>query len=592
MSELLTSCPSTGGGGFYGLLVKESESGGFSQSSDEIVFDSSYFYVSSSGNSKPLVSLIDGALDSRYVNIDGDTMTGNLLLPDGSISAPALAFSGDTGMGIRRSGGGFIFTNDGVDILTISGSPTFLASVNNFNVGGTLTAGGVITANGGIITGAGDTITLGLGSQILGDSPAVGNINPTYAFVDDTTSGVYLDEDHDGIGIAIRSETELVVKRDAVLVRGGFYAVTVEVPSNGRIYTGDGSATLPSYAFASDPTSGLWKIGNSLFFGTQGGTNFASVGTTGLTGSALQVSGASGASAIVGGLTLSTVGGGNLVIGSFLDSDSRVQINDGTAASPGIQFRNDTDNGMFRIGTNKLGFSAGGAKQVTVTRQAVTVAGGFYSATFGEPLYELTVQETNGGDSYDGLDSIEFEGAFFYVTPSSSSKRAIVNFIPPVVRKVNPVSVASTATNIEVFRHTLPANFLESTGAVRTRLLCNYLNNSGSNRNLTVRITFGSTVIFEDLLAITTGAATRALILEFTLGNRGISNSQILGGTMLLSGVTAPTTGIGGFAIGAGGAFTGTASEDTTLSKDIIIGISNSSTGTLFTLLHSTVERI
>jgi hypothetical protein len=38
--------------------------------------------------------------DARYVNVTGDTMTGALLLPDGSASAPALSNDGDTNTGI------------------------------------------------------------------------------------------------------------------------------------------------------------------------------------------------------------------------------------------------------------------------------------------------------------------------------------------------------------------------------------------------------------------------------------------------------------------------------------------------------------
>ena len=42
-------------------------------------------------------------IKSKYVNVTGDTMTGALLLPDGSAAAPSLSFSSDTDTGMGRA---------------------------------------------------------------------------------------------------------------------------------------------------------------------------------------------------------------------------------------------------------------------------------------------------------------------------------------------------------------------------------------------------------------------------------------------------------------------------------------------------------
>jgi len=48
------------GPGFYGILIKESISGGYEKKTDELTFDTdSGFYITSAGNGKPLVSLLD-----------------------------------------------------------------------------------------------------------------------------------------------------------------------------------------------------------------------------------------------------------------------------------------------------------------------------------------------------------------------------------------------------------------------------------------------------------------------------------------------------------------------------------------------------
>lgn len=48
-----------GGGGFYGVLFKESEAGGYSKRSDALVVDSAFFYLSTDGDGRPLLSLVN-----------------------------------------------------------------------------------------------------------------------------------------------------------------------------------------------------------------------------------------------------------------------------------------------------------------------------------------------------------------------------------------------------------------------------------------------------------------------------------------------------------------------------------------------------
>ena len=83
-----------GGGGFYGVIFKESEAGGYIEQDDTLVVDSNFFYLQSDGSGKPLLSFIGGsAIDhgdltgrsdddhSQYLLIDGTReMTGSLTL--------------------------------------------------------------------------------------------------------------------------------------------------------------------------------------------------------------------------------------------------------------------------------------------------------------------------------------------------------------------------------------------------------------------------------------------------------------------------------------------------------------------------------
>lgn len=69
----------------------------------------------------PVVTEATG--DTRYVNVTGDTMTGVLFLPAGSVTAPSLAFSGDPNTGMWSAGADEIdFATGGVNRVSITNS--------------------------------------------------------------------------------------------------------------------------------------------------------------------------------------------------------------------------------------------------------------------------------------------------------------------------------------------------------------------------------------------------------------------------------------------------------------------------------------
>lgn len=128
--------------------------------------------------------------DARYVNVSGDTMTGPLLLPDGSNAAPSIAFADETNTGVYQDAvqglaftingtrvGRFdadefnLFTNSVGQIKISNGSAiNFAADGTTFDVGVDYSAAGVLkvtngsTGSGSLVTGAGggtETLTVG-----------------------------------------------------------------------------------------------------------------------------------------------------------------------------------------------------------------------------------------------------------------------------------------------------------------------------------------------------------------------------------------------------------------------------------------------
>lgn len=109
------------------------------------------------------------------------------------------------------------------------------------------------------------------------------------------------------------------------------------VSSSGAVLHPDGSAGSPAITFTSDTDTGIYRAGaNDVRIVAGGAGN-------------LQVN-ASAVSTLVPNLSA-----------------------DGSAAAPAFSFFNDSDNGVYRIGTNNIGISAGGTKVIDVNATTVNI---------------------------------------------------------------------------------------------------------------------------------------------------------------------------------------------------------------------------
>jgi hypothetical protein len=89
------------------------------------------------------------------------------------------------------------------------------------------------------------------------------------------------------------------------------------------------------------------------------------------------------------------------------------KFGDGTVTAPGIRFSDDLDTGLYRIGSNNLGISAGGTKIVDVSSSGVAITGTL-SATGGVTLSGGTINNTPIGGTTPST------GAFTTVEASST----------------------------------------------------------------------------------------------------------------------------------------------------------------------------
>lgn len=113
----------------------------------------------------------------------------------------------------------------------------------------------------------------------------------------------------------------------------------------GAIKGANGTVSLPAYSFASDLDSGMYRIGaNNIGIGVDG-AKVVDIAATGIS--------------IVGTITPSGV-----IVGSA-----------GTNSAPGYTFAGDLNTGMYQIGADNIGLTAGGTKIVDVATTGVAITG-------------------------------------------------------------------------------------------------------------------------------------------------------------------------------------------------------------------------
>jgi hypothetical protein len=100
----------------------------------------------------------------------------------------------------------------------------------------------------------------------------------------------------------------------------------------------------------------------------------------------------------------------------------------------------------------------------------------------------------------------------------------------------------ATATTTTGFR--IPANTLGLNGGVRLTLVADYLNNNAANQSCTIKVKFGGTVFYGDIVATIAQSANRYPVpVNLVLVNLAATNSNVLQGQAPAWGGGAPSTG-------------------------------------------------
>lgn len=174
------------------------------------------------------------ATSSTYVPLAGGTMTGSLLLPNGTAGIPAYSFSGDTNTGVFWVGADQLgLSTGGVNRVTISSAGINMISGQFFGV-------------------ASDSVTI-----------------PTYSWSGDTNTGMYW-VGADQIGFTTGGIQRMAISTSAV---------TQTVPSRNQ----NGTAAVPVYSFSSEPGTGMYIRASGVLGFSINGQEAMSIQPAGIT---------------------------------------------------------------------------------------------------------------------------------------------------------------------------------------------------------------------------------------------------------------------------------------------------------------------
>jgi hypothetical protein len=170
-----------------------------------------------------------------------------------------------------------------------------------------------------------------------------------------------------------------------------------------------------------------------------------------------------------------------------------------------------------------------------------------------DAVARVGVRKDSAGSTFERrrLNFIQGSGVTLTVADDSGNEEVDITIAASATetsyKKTTEKDVVSTVSETDLLNGeiTIGAGVPGTDKMIRVTLLGDYLNNSGAARDLTLKIKFGGTTLWDETItAITATATRRAWRLVFEIGMLGAANSQFFAG--VLSGSQgAATTGLG-----------------------------------------------
>ena len=275
------------------------------------------------------------------------TGTYSILVQDGLVGTPSIAFTSDTDTGVRRfANNNFRMVAGGTDIVgfALLGSTPVMYSVNTT-----------------------------LGRFYMGQG-SVGS--PSLTYEADLDTGIY----------------RPAANQIAISAGGSFVTNFVLNGTTPQARFNDGSSATPSITFDSDADTGIYRAASNQLGIAAGGQLITNFGVNSIidnfTNGVIRWSGDANRLYMQVGTQAVANSGYILNVGPYLSTNfavrfdtinNRTLLPDGTFATPSITFNSDLDTGFYRPGTDQLGIAAGGATSAVFTSQGILINNGSVS---------------------------------------------------------------------------------------------------------------------------------------------------------------------------------------------------------------------
>lgn len=379
--------------------------------------------------SPPIVGVVVNGSDSTSFTPDA-VVTGQVYADNGTTATPSHSFQNMTNGGLYLKSVGppeLAIAVDGSDSMTFG--PTQVKANQYLVNPGTVAEPSIVWSDApGNDTGFNKVAGLDIiqtvinGAQVSGVSASelghsVMIVAPQFQVLDDGTASApaITNANYQTTGLFFPTTDTMAVST------GGTQRLTVNttgVTSTLPLIIPLGSAASPSIQPTSDSNSGIFSPGADQIAVATNGVQRLSVGTTSIdTAVQVRVGGGSSPAAPnytfsidnasgmytngVGAIGFATSGTARMIINTTVNPTVPVLLTDGTASAPSLGFQNSTGAGLFRGGTNIIGFTTAGSQKMTLDTAALTMTGSTQFIGINGSATAPSIRLT--GDSQTGL---------------------------------------------------------------------------------------------------------------------------------------------------------------------------------------------
>jgi hypothetical protein len=324
-----------------------------------------------------------GASTTVLTNINGIAWNGTQWVAAGNGSNRLATFSGVTWTGVAGSS---IFYTGGLAIASRRHVLPIVSSLVDASNGTILYTGALVGSNTAAVNQIGG-VTLSAGAITNSGSTQSSNFRglngsatvPTYAFTNDPSTGLHWS------GVSQLAFDTSGIQR--MCISGGFVGIGTSNPlfaldvsgitRSSNFFASNGSATIPTYSFVADPSTGLhWSGVSQLAFDTSGVQRMC------ISGGFVGIATATPATALDVSGTIRSINFRGL---------------NGSATVPTYGFTNDPSTGLHWSGVSQLAFDTSGV-------QRMCISGGFVGIATATPATALDVSGTIRSINFSGLN--------------------------------------------------------------------------------------------------------------------------------------------------------------------------------------------